>query len=446
MPAERNSFKLGLTMIVFFALFVGVIWFLAPGPAGDMIVHVRYPHQTYTTVLKPGGDVNCGGKRVGSVTGIDLKEMKNAASGYKDLYTILTIQVDSNVGLRQDAEILPTEQLIGGLGALVIRDRGQGELVKSGATIDGTAASSFSELTNLISQQLDPRNPAGLLAIVQSQLDANAAGSLLGKIHASLDDVNAITRSLTTEFDVKDKAAVLAKLHLILDNVNGATRLLRSEMDGKSDPALVARLHRTLDTMNEGLMAVRQILDENRGPVHQTILNMRDTSEILEEQIAARLAEQLDTRNAAGLLAKVHAAIAKLGASLDDVNDITRNIREVVALNRNNVDTIIRNLKETSDHLRSGSEEIRLNPWLLLYTPTQDEVSQQNLFATARAFSEAATRLDDSIARLQALSQAARPDAPPAPEEMERIRAELKDTFSKFTEAEQKLWELLKIK
>ncbi len=31
MPKERNAFKLGLTLIVFLVLLVGVLWFLLPG-------------------------------------------------------------------------------------------------------------------------------------------------------------------------------------------------------------------------------------------------------------------------------------------------------------------------------------------------------------------------------------------------------------------------------
>ena len=35
MPAQRNAFRLGLTLIVMFILALGVLWFLAPSGGGD---------------------------------------------------------------------------------------------------------------------------------------------------------------------------------------------------------------------------------------------------------------------------------------------------------------------------------------------------------------------------------------------------------------------------
>jgi methyl-accepting chemotaxis protein len=268
----------------------------------------------------------------------------------------------------------------------------------------------------------------------------------VGKVHKSLDDINVLTRNIAGETDVKEKAALVSKLHQVLDNVNLTTAVLRDEMNGKANTTALAKMHRVLDELNLGLTVVRGMLDDNREPIRRTVQHVEGTSRILEQQIAAKLAEQLDTSNAAGLLARIHVSIGRLGKSLEDVNRITADVRDVIALNKNNLDEMIGNLKETSDHLKAGSKEIRLNPWLLLYTPSQDEVAQSNLFGTARAFSEAATRLDDAVNRLQAISNSAKPAGPDTREEIEKIRGQLKGTFQKFTEVEQKLWEQLNIK
>lgn len=446
MPAERDSFKLGLTLILVFVLFCGVLWFLAPRGGGDLVLQVRYPHERFSTPLKPGGEVLCGGKTVGAVEKLELVDMKNEATGYNDCFAVVTFKIESTVGLRKDARIEPTEAILGGMAALVIRDRGLGEPAVPEQMIEGQPAVSIAELTSLLGQQLDPKNPAGLMAVVSSQLDATNANSLLGKIHRSLDDINVLTRSIAGEADAGQKAALLAKMHEILDNVNQTTASLREQMNTQVNTALIARLHAVLDSLNLGLATVHGMLNENREPIRRTVQHVEATSRILEKQIAAKLAEQLDTSNAAGLLARIHVSIEKLGKSIEDVNSITANVRDVIALNKNNLDQMIRNLKETSDHLKAGSKEIRLNPWLLLYTPNPNEVSQANLFGTARAFTEAATRLDDAIARLEVISENAKPGAPDNREEVERIRAQLDDTFKKFTEVEQKLWEQLNIK
>lgn len=446
MPAERNAFRLGLTLIIIFALFCGVLWFLAPRGGGDMVLRVRYPHERFSTPLKPGGEVLCGGKVVGGVQSLDLEDMPDPNTGYPGCYAVITFKINSAVGLRKDARIEPTEAILGGMAALVIRDRGLGEPAKAGDVIEGQPAVGITDLTGLLGQQLDPRNPAGLLALISAQLDLSDARSLMGKVHRSLDDINVLTRSIAGEANAAQRAALLAKLHEILDNVNETTAAIREQTDVRVNTSAVTRLHAVLDSLNQGLATVRGMLDENREPVRRTVQHVEETSRILEQQIAAKLAEQLDTSNAAGLLARIHTNIAKLGESVDDVNGITGDVRDVIALNKNNLDGMIRNLKETSDHLKAGSKEIRLNPWLLLYTPNPDEVAQANLFGTARAFSDAASRLDEAVARLEVISQQSESAGPETREEVERIRMQLDDTFKKFTEVEQKLWEQLNIK
>lgn len=446
MPAERNAFRLGLALIAFFVLFCTVLWFLAPTGGGDMLLQVRFPHDQFGTVLKPGGEVLCGGNTIGSIRDLRLETMTDESSGYEELFSVATIRIDSAVGLRADCRIVPTEALLGGMGALVIRDRGLGEPVSPGAIIDGEPATSIADLTAMLGQHLDPNNPAGLLAMIQTQLDPADARSMMAKLHNSLDDINVVTRNIAAQTDVADKAALLFKLHEILRNVNIMTSSLRDQTGTQSGDMAMAKMHEILDQLNAGLVSARGMLDENREPIRRTITHVESTSRILEEQIAAKLAEQLDTSNAAGLLARIHRAIERMGRSLDDINRITGDVRDVVALNKHNLDAMIRNLKETSDHLKAGSKEIRLNPWLLLYTPRPDEVAQAYLSETARAFAEGATRLDDALARLTAVAEGPAVSSPERQEEIERIRLELNETFEQFNRVEQKLWEQLKIR
>jgi ABC-type transporter Mla subunit MlaD len=298
----------------------------------------------------------------------------------------------------------------------------------------------------MMAEQLDASDPDSLMAIVRGQLDATDARSLLGKIHVSLEDINMVTRNLRTEFDPSEKAVLIAKLHAILDNVNSATGLLRGEMDKVSDGAMLAKFHQTLDTLNAGLHTVVTVLNENHESINATIAHIRATSEVLERQIAARIARQLDPAEAAGLLAKVHVAIDRLGVSLQDANAITAATRETVVLNREQLNRMITNMKVTSDHLKAASKEIRRNPWRLFYQPTMQEAAEANVFDTARAFAEAATRLDDAMGRLQAISNAPSSAPAGADNQLAEILEQLKQTFSQFTKVEQALWQQLNIK
>ena len=105
---------------------------------------------------------------------------------------------------------------------------------------------------------------------------------------------------------------------------------------------------------------------------------------------------------------------------------------------------MIVNLKETSDHLKAASKDIRRNPWRLFYQPTLEEASQANVFDAARSFSEAATKLDDALARLQTISQDGKTTVDD--KQLKGLRDQLQQSFSQFSKVESALWEQLKIK
>ena len=331
-------------------------------------------------------------------------------------------------------------------GKLTIVSRGVGPAVERDQLIDGQPPDDLAAVTRTLASQLDLKDPTSLLAMIKTQLDAADARSLLGKIHAALDDVTSVTESLRHEFNPRERAALIAQLHSILDNANRVTGLLRDEMDSSVDEAMIGKLHVTLNTLNRGLESVAVLLEDNREPVTEAVGHIRETSRIIEQQIAARIAEQLDLANAAGLLAKVHVSVDRLGTSLDDVNEITGAGREVVLLNKEQIIRLIANAKETSDHLKAAIKELRQSPWRIMFPPSADESSQANIFSAARSFSEAAIRLDDAVIRLQALSETSGAAIERDDPVLLTILGELEQTFTDFTEAEGALWEQLEIK
>lgn len=446
MASERNAFKLGLTLILFMALLVGVLIFLAPRGGGDMTVRVRYPHNQFNTVLKPGAAVTCGGKIVGAVRSLDLQTFPEPDQEVERLYSVVTMTIESELDLRRDCEIVPEGLLLGEGGSMHVLTRGVGESVADGEMLDGTVGGDIAALTRQISAQLDPNDPASLLAMVKMQLDATDARSLMSKIHTSLNDLNAVTANISTQLNPRDRSALLAKLHAILDNVNDTTRLLRGQMDAGSDQTLVGKVHQALDGINTGLATAVALLQNNREPLTETIGHVRNTSEILEQRIAGRIAEQLDAGDAASLIAKVHAALDRLNGSLADINTITDTARQTLVLNRAQIDGMIGSFKETSDQLKGASKEIRRNPWRLFYQPTMEEAAEANIFDAAAAFSAAAAKLDDAISRLEAINATGGGAIPAGDPQLTEIRNQLQETFDRFHQAETALWDELKIK
>lgn len=446
MPAERNTFKLGLTLIVFGVLLIGVLVFLAPRAGGDLDFVVRFKATDFATPLKDGGQVVCGGTAVGSIKGLRLLEGQDPDSGASVLYADVDVAVLEVVDLKRDCRIIPEGQLLGGIGQLRITDRGQGQPVQPGDIIMGQPEMDISAITRMLAQQLDPNEPTSLLSIIKGQLNPGDERSLLGKIHKSLDDVNAVTQSIENEFDASQKAALLGQLHSILDQVNLMTTALREETDKLQASAISAKLHHALDTVNRALSSAAMLIEDNREDITSTIKHVRGTSEILERQIAARIAEQLDPKAAASLIVKVHAAVDKLDASLSDINTVTDAGQEIVSLNREQISRMVGNLKETSEQLKAASKEIRRSPWRLFYTPSPEELAQANVFDAARAFAEAASKLDDTVVRLQTISSTDPEAIANQQQKLSETRQQLQQTISDFQKAENALWKELKVR
>lgn len=445
MPDERNAFKLGLAMIVILAVFVAVLVFMAPKATGDMVIHVRFPHDALATELKEGGPVVCGGQKVGSISGREITYGPPDDQGVEPLYVIVTAKVPADLRLKEDVRIAPASEILGGGGRLVIRHVGSGHLLKAGATVEGEPVGSIAMLTDMLAEQLDPENPDSLMTMIRGLLDREDGRSLVSKIMVSMDDINAVTQSLRNEMDAKQQAALLARLHSILNNINLATGLLRDELSTEIDETLAAKMHAILDTLNNGLDTAVAMLQENREPIHETVLHVRSTSEILETQIAARLAAQLDPADGAALITRVHVAMDRLNQSLADINTITREGKEMVLINEESINRMVENFKQTSDHLKAAAKDIRRNPWRLFYQPTLAEAEQANVFDSARELSLAATQLDDAIVRIQAIAQADSDSFKGDQEKLQSIRDRLQRTFDHFKNAEQALWEQLKI-
>ena len=470
MPARQaDEFKLGLTVLIIIALFFGTIVFI--GGAGawgrkTQTIQVRFDHEFGLPVLKTGGEVRCGGQQVGSIQKVELQELPASpgagepttapvlAESQPRLVVVVTIEVDTTVGLRQDCEIVAEGPTLGGSGWLIIRDRGTSAVAASGdKPITGqppggfaAIADNLAEMGANLSAELDPKNPDGLLATVKIQLDAALATSLLGKIHRSLDDINVMTAAVEEQLDVHERQALLAKLNSSMDDFNLITGELRRQMDPKADRVVLSKIHGALDALGGALDQAVGMLEENREPIHETIAHIRSTAQKLDERIAEAIANQLDVRNHASLMAKIHLDVDRIGQSLADINQITADTRQIITLNKPAIERTLANIKQTSDHLKAASKDLRRNPWRLLYQPSEKETRELNIFDAARAYADAATQLDDASSRLEALAKASQPGIAPDDPDLLDVRRQLKESFEKFSQVESALWSILKLR
>jgi len=446
MPEQPNTFKLGLTVIAFVVLFCGVLVFIAGNiRGGGQTFVVRFPADQITARLKKGGEVVCGGQSVGTIRSIRLQEEPDSG-GNAALFVYVTAEVDPVVGLREDCRIVPGEPLLGEVSKLEIRDRGVGRPVGPDHPIDGRAAPGLNASIALLADQLDPKKKDSLISMIRGQLDAGNAASIVAKIHKSLEDLNDITGRVSAQLNPDERNALLGKLLAVLDNINAATGSLREQVDPKRGEAALGKVHAALDSLNQALATTAAMLAENRQPIAQAVGHVRHTAETLDERIAARVAEQLDVKNAASLIATVHRAVERLNRSLEHVNQITGTGRDVIVSNRDLIDKTVVNLKETSEILKAGIQDVARNPWRLLYKPTEQETREMKVFDAARSFSDAARQLDDAVVRLQGLLDSRAGTVRTDDRELTAIRDALQHSVEQFGQAEQALWKQLDLR
>ncbi|MCP4251485.1 MAG: hypothetical protein GY778_30990 [bacterium] len=449
MAKQRDYFSLGLWVIAVTVLFVAALIFIGGRQWGQryQAYVVRYPATfALPDEIKTGAQVYCGSAEVGRVTGVALRRGSND-DGASRLWAYLDVHVQPVVELRSDCSIVARGSLLGGGGRLIITDPGRnGTVLAEGAVIDGSPAGTMEAALDALNAEIDPENPAGLLASIKDQLDPADVGSIMGKVHASLNHLNTMTERLAGQLAPQQRETLLGKLHQVLDNVNDTTRQLRDQVAVADDTALLAKVHAALDALNVGLASATEMLDENRPVVRDSLLSVQRTADTLEHGIAEPIAAELNRANTQSLLAQLHQSFAEVNAALADVHVVSDRARSVVVLNEGRLNSLITNLSETAAHLKSAGKDLRRNPWRLFYRPTEDESKQLNIFDAAREFSEASARLDNSAAKLTALMEAHGGRIPGDDPNLAAIRQRLQETFDDYTRAEEALWKQLDIR
>ena len=114
-------------------------------------------------------------------------------------------------------------------------------------------------------------------------------------------------------------------------------------------------------------------------------------------------------------------------------------------LNRHNINRMLVNFKEASDHIKTGVKYVLRHPWRLLNEPSVTELKQQAVFDAARSFSEAAARIDSASSDLKALADLHDGSIPHEDPELARILADLKQTQGQYRKAEAQFWRMLEV-
>ncbi|NOX58883.1 MAG: hypothetical protein GXP29_08510 [Planctomycetes bacterium] len=418
MARKRNTFALGLALLVMFSVFVGFLLFIGAKGVFPPKTHefvARFGLGAAMPEIVPGSRVNCFGQAVGKVIETKFVEAPDPTGRSSEDLPYLEVRATALtvLNLRSDCKIVSTGPPLGGKGIIEIVACGISDQPLTDKTVLYGSVTGFQEVLATVTRELDEKNSKGLLRMLKREFDAGDKNSLLARVRASSMDINRITKNLALEMS-RDK-----------------------------EGHLLAKLHESMDKVNLGLAELVALLEETRPPLGRTIASAESAMSRIDREVVTRLSEEFDPEHKGGLLAHVHTAFEKLNASLDDLNVITTSGKGVVVLNSARIDELVQNASEAGMLLRGGIKDLTLHPWKLLSKPTPSEMRELNTFNVAREFAEASAHLDDSTSRLKAMIDMHGSSIDTNDVQLQNIQADLADSVAKYREAEQALWKLL---
>ncbi len=127
----------------------------------------------------------------------------------------------------------------------------------------------------------------------------------------------------------------------------------------------------------------------------------------------------------------------------EDLAEISQNVKQMIVLNRENIDEMLDDMVLVAANLKATAEEVRRNPWRLLYQPDDKELKAADIYDAVNAYSNSATQLDQALTKLKALRRMPADD-PQLKETVDAIRKHLDESFKKLKKVEEKLWKEVK--
>ena len=359
------------------------------------------------------------------------------------MYVEVRCAIDRSLPLYDGCRITTNQPPVGGGGYVDILSVGVAGRPRPPGPIEGLRPQSMAATISSLSQTLT--GPGGLLDKLSAQLDENDPQTVLGRLLRILAHVDAMTARLAAQLSPEEQRSLMQRLLSIMDNVQALTAALRHQTE-TGDPAnIVGRLLASLDELNTALVEARLLISENRPAVRDALARVRQMSTTLADRVVPALAGEFDRTRADTLLGKIHQSLDALQASLENVQTITAEGRRLVVLSRPQLERTVENLKQASQRLRSGLDELMLTPWRIF--PPLDGVTRQiEVLEAARRFAEAASYLDDTTRRIDALLQAS-PDRARLladPQELQALRGALKAAIERFDSAESYFWKQIR--
>ena len=440
MYTKNAEFKAGIIVLMGIAALLALVWFAGgaePVWGEWRYIHVRFK-QGYVAP-KVGDRVLMNGAPVGRVSQVMQREEIRGAGGsapltaldrlrlgvgpgdagtVREFYVLAEIKMpaDQIVPVGTTAQI---EKSVTGIRQLSLLPGVSQENLTDEQThatpLPGEEAPGLSDISSRISglaQKLETLASQGGEVMMEAK-------ALLVTLREKVDAVD------TAEMD-KDARAAVAALRRTLEEFEGRVGSIGGNMEdaSKDIKTLAQKAVATLDRIDgdvaEALGSLKKamntldgILVEAKGPVRQVLGDLK---------IAAKNAADV-TGELAGVGPEARQLIAGLGVDID---------------------TLLRNLIDTSRNLQDTSEDVRAHPWKLLNKPENEEIAFENLRAAALNYMRAMRDLNDTSRSLVALLGRTDLDLPEVKARVDQAVAEFKAAQDRYQRDEARWQELFR--
>jgi ABC-type transporter Mla subunit MlaD len=188
------------------------------------------------------------------------------------------------------------------------------------------------------------------------------------------------------------------------------------------------------ERVNTGLDEATALFTDGRGVIADNREDVRS--------IVANVKETSNTINTQ-TIDKVHQL---LDSGQEGLDSAVATLKEV----QTDYDAWAVDLKETlanatiaSQQLKLAMIEVRRSPWRVLYRPTADEVEHEHLYNAARSFAIAAEDLKAAAASVQRVIDSNQPSVLQDSESFKRLQQSLIDSMASYEKAQQRLLDVI---
>lgn len=339
----------------------------------------RFDMETGAPGVKPGSAVTVAGVEAGRVTQIRFASDADGRTSGIDV----VFELSRDVPLGQDAEVLLEKPLIGALSSLNIADVGRGEPAE-GSLLRGSST------------------PPGFLS------DAGYGDEQRNQLQRILGNADQLTADMGAMADA---------------------------WSGNADP-----LAQDVRAAAESLRATLERIDSRMPEWDEGVTETIETTRVFAGDLD-QLGKDADARvTQAGIFIddlseRLAVTAPKIDQAADDAAAITSTVRATLDREGPALRRLMSNLLVMSEQAALTAQEVRAEPWRVLFRPGTKELEKQLLYDATRSLATSVARLSDAAEAL-----AVAPNEQAATE----LQSEIDATRAKLEEAADELFERLK--